>query len=64
MKQGLPEIGVKAGDEGTVDTVYDGGRMVSVEMSTDKGRSFVFVDLKLEGPNGEAVVAAYTPIGS
>lgn len=63
MKQGLPEIGVKAADEGTVDTVYDGGRMVSVEMSADDGRSFAFVDLKLEGLKDEPVVAAYTPIG-
>lgn len=64
VPEDIPEIGVRAGDEGTVDTVYDGGRMVSVEMSSGEGRSFAFVDLRLEGPAGEPVVAGYTPIGN
>lgn len=64
VPEDIPEIGVRAGDEGTVDTVYDGGRMVSVEMSSEDGRSFAFVDLRLEGLAGKPVVAGYTPIGN
>lgn len=64
VPEDIPEIGVRVGDEGTVDTVYDGGRMVSVEMSSEDGRSFAFVDLRLEGPDAEPVIVGYTPIGS
>lgn len=64
VPEDIPEIGVRVGDEGTVDTVYDGGRMVSVEMSSEDGRSFAFVDLRLEGSDAEPVVFGYTPIGN
>ncbi len=47
MPQNIPEIGVEAGKMGTIATVYDGGRMLNVEVSREDGTTVRFVDLKV-----------------
>lgn len=47
MPEPIPELGVQAGEKGTVHDVYDGGRKVFAEVSRDDGTTIGFVDLAL-----------------
>lgn len=41
-----------------------GNAIVSVEMSAQDGQSFGFVDLGLQAPRRDPIVAGYTPLGN
>jgi hypothetical protein len=43
----VPELGIRAGDMGTISTVYAGGRMLDVEVSREDGQTIGFVDLEV-----------------
>ncbi len=43
----VPELGVAAGDRGVVAHVWDGGRMLDVEIPKAGGTSAGFVDLEV-----------------
>ncbi len=63
----IPEIGVKAGDPGVVDFVYDGGRGLHVEIGREDGTTAGFVQLKADSEIDAACswrVVAYSPFGS
>lgn len=41
-----------------------GDAIVSVEMSAQGGQSFGFVDLGLQAPGRDPIVAGYSPLGN
>ena len=43
----IPELGVEAGTTGTIVTVYEGGRMLLVEIGREDGTSVGLVDLEV-----------------
>lgn len=59
----VPELGIEAGAMGTIATVYDGGRMLDVEISREDGTTVGFVDLRVE-KEGSLSLVAYTPLSS
>lgn len=59
----VPELGIKAGAMGTIATVYDGGRMLDVEVSREDGTTVGFVDLEV-GEDSSLSLVAYTLIHS
>ncbi len=63
IPEDIPELGVKAGAMGTIATVYDGGRMLDVEVSREDGSTVGFMDLKV-GEDGSLCLVAYTPLDS
>lgn len=63
IPEDVPELGVKAGTPGTIATVYDGGRMLDVEVGREDGTSAGFVDLKLED-DGTLHLVGYSTLGS
>lgn len=63
MPQDIPEIGVESGTMGTIVTVYDGGRILDVEVSREDGTTVGFVDLEV-GEDGSLSLVAYTPTHS
>lgn len=52
----VPELGVQPGDRGVIEHIYDGGRMLSVEVPKPGGASVGFVDIDVSG-DGPRVVA-------
>lgn len=48
VPEAVPELGIEAGEEGTVVDVYAGGRLVVVEMNLEDGTSSGLVDIDLE----------------
>ena len=58
----VPALGVEAGTPATVDTVYAGGRMLSLEIGREDGSSAGFVDLEVEA-DGTLRVVGYSSIG-
>ncbi len=63
VPEDVPEFGIEAGTMGTIVTVYDGGRMLDVEVSRENGTTVGFVDLEV-GEDGSLSLVAYTPIHS
>lgn len=63
VPEDIPELGIEAGTMGTIVTVYDGGRMLDVEVSREDGTTVGFVDLEV-GEDGSLSLVAYTPIPS
>ena len=63
IPEDIPELGIEAGETGTIATVYDGGRMLDVEVSGEDGATVGFVDLKVE-EDGTLSLVACTPINS
>lgn len=59
----IPELEIEAGTMGTIATVYDGGRMLDVEVSREDGTTIAFVDLRV-GKDGALSLVAYTPLSS
>lgn len=47
IPEDIPEIGLKAGTMGTIDTVYDGGRMLLVDVSSPTPPS-ALVDVRVD----------------
>jgi len=67
IPEDVPELGVKAGDYGVVDFVYDDGRGLHVEIGREDGSTAGFVQLEAcPAADGKDAwrVAAYTPINS
>lgn len=56
----IPEIGVRAGDLGVVDSVYDDGKMLHVEVSRTSDGLIALLDIATE-PNLHVV--SYSKIG-
>lgn len=65
IPEDIPEMGVKAGDEGTIATVYDsdGALMLDVEMGHPDGTSAGFVDLEV-GEDDTLRVVGYSLLRS
>jgi hypothetical protein len=63
IPEDVPELGIEAGTMGTISTVYDSGRMLDVEVSSEDGGTVGFVDLEV-GDDGSLNLVAYTPISS
>lgn len=63
IPEDLPELGVKAGDEGAIATVYAGGRMLDVEIGREDGTSAGFVDLRV-GDDGSLRVVSYSTLSA
>jgi len=63
IPEDIPELGVEAGDLGTVDFVYDDGRGLYVEIAREDGTTAGFVQLEFDSEKSWQVVA-YSPFGS
>lgn len=63
LPEDVPELGVEAGTTGTIVTVYEGGRMLLVEIGREDGTSVGLVDLEV-GEDGSLSLVSYTPFGS
>ena len=48
IPEDVPELGVKAGDMGTIASVYEAGRLLDVEITRDDGTSAGFVDVRID----------------
>jgi hypothetical protein len=59
----IPELGVEAGTTGTIVTVYEGGRMLLVEIGREDGTSVGLADLEV-GEDGSLRPISSTPFGS
>lgn len=55
----VPELGVQAGDTGTISTVYAGGRMLDVEVSRGDGQTIGFVDIEVQD-TGDLILVGYS----
>jgi hypothetical protein len=62
IPEDIPELGVKAGDLGVVDFVYDDGRGLHVEIGREDGTSAGFVQLEAD-EEGTWHVVAYSVFG-
>ncbi len=63
IPESIPEAGIKAGDIGVVDSVYYGGTMMTVEISSADNPVIVILDIKVL-PDGALSVVSYTTFGS
>lgn len=63
LPEDVPELGVEAGTTGTIVTVYEGGRMLLVEIGREDGTSAGLVDLKVK-EDGSLNLISYTPFSS
>ncbi|CAN5826216.1 hypothetical protein BH23ACT11_BH23ACT11_21910 [soil metagenome] len=52
----VPELGIRAGDMGTIATVYAEGRMLDVEVIREDGQTIGFVDLEVQDTGGLRLV--------
>ncbi len=60
VPEDIPELGVEAGVTGTIADVYDGGRMLLVEIGREDGTSVGLVDLRVEEDSSLRLIS-YTP---
>ena len=63
IPEDVPELGVKAGDPGTIAGVYEGGRLLDLEVGREDGTSAGFVDVRI-GKDGTPHVIGYSPLGT
>jgi len=63
LPEDIPELGIEAGTTGTIVTVYEGGRMLLVEIGREDGTSVGLVDLEV-GEDGSLSLISYTPFSS
>lgn len=63
VPESIPEAGVKAGDIGVVDSVYDEGEMLLVEVSQQDGSVMALLDIKVK-PDGALSIVSYSTFGS
>ncbi len=61
IPEDVPELGVRAGDLGTIAGVYDAGRLLGVEIGRDDGTSAGFVDVLIE-EGGALHVVGFSPL--
>lgn len=62
IPQDVPELGVKAGEPGTIDSIYENGRMLHVEAGREDGSTVGFLHIRVD-EKGTLRVVAYTPFG-
>jgi hypothetical protein len=63
IPEDVPELGVKAGDMGTIADVYEGGRLLDVEISRNDGTSAGFVDVRIDD-RGMPHVVGYSALST
>lgn len=63
VPEDVPELGVQAGDEGVIAHVYNGGKMLDVEIGREDGTSAGFVDLHVS-EDGFLKVIGYSLLSS
>jgi hypothetical protein len=63
IPEDIPELGVEAGTTGTIVIVYEGGRMLLVEIGREDGTSVGLADLEV-GEDGSLRPISSTPFGS
>ena len=63
LPEDVPELGVEAGTTGTIVTVYEGGRMLLVEIGREDGTSAGLVDLEVK-EDGSLGLISYSPFSS
>ncbi|MGB3683326.1 MAG: DUF4926 domain-containing protein [Rubrobacteraceae bacterium] len=63
LPEDVPELGVEAGTTGTIVTVYEGGRMLLVEIGREDGTSAGLVDLEVK-EDGSLGLISYTSFTS
>ena len=56
IPEDVPALGVKAGDMGTIASVYEAGRWLDVEVCRDNGTSAGFVDVRIDNAGTPHVV--------
>lgn len=56
VPEDVPELGVKAGDPGVISGVYEGGRLLGLEIAHEDGTSSGFVDVRLDRGGAPRVV--------
>lgn len=63
LPEDVPELGVEAGTTGTIVTVYEGGRMLLVEIGREDGTSAGFVDLEVArtAPSASSLIHPSVP---
>ncbi len=67
MPEDIPELGIKAGDPGVVDFVYNDGRGLYVEIGREDGTTAGFVQLEAHAVSNDAYywrIVAYSRFGS
>jgi hypothetical protein len=63
LPEDIPELGIEEGTTGTIVTIYEGGRMLLVEIGREDGTSVGLVDLEV-GEDGSLSLISYTPFSS
>ena len=63
LPEDVPEFGIRAGTLGTIAIMYDGGRMLDVEVTREDGTTVGFLDLEVR-EDGLLTPIAYTPLPS
>ncbi|MDQ3638216.1 MAG: hypothetical protein M3426_09515 [Actinomycetota bacterium] len=63
IPEDVPELGVKAGDPGTIAGVYEGGHLLDLEIAREDGTSPGFVDVRID-EDGTAHVVGYSRLGA
>jgi hypothetical protein len=63
IPEDVPELGVKAGDSGTIAGVYEGGHLLDLEIGREDGTSVGFVDVRID-KDGTSHVVGYSPFGA
>jgi len=63
LPEDVPELGVEAGTEGSILTVYEDGRMLLVEIDREDGTSVGLRDVLEVGKGGSLSLISYTPLG-
>lgn len=63
IPEAIPELGIEAGTMGVVDSVYDEGRMLLVEVPRPGGTSVGLVDIRVD-PGGVTRVVGYSRLGA
>jgi hypothetical protein len=63
IPEDVPELGVKAGEPGTIAGVYESGRLLDLEIGREDGTSAGFVDVRID-KDGTSHVVGYSPLGA
>lgn len=63
VPEDVPKLDLEAGTRGTIGTVYDGGRMLDVEVGREDGATVGFVDFGVGG-DGSLTLVAHTALGN
>jgi hypothetical protein len=63
VPEDVPELGVKAGDPGTIAGVYEGGQLLDVEIGREDGTSAGFVDVRID-KDGTPHIVGFSPLSA